>query len=43
VERILKLPALAMIPVLKMPKDGNNHLRAPVPQPSDAVISGTAS
>jgi polysaccharide chain length determinant protein (PEP-CTERM system associated) len=42
VERILKLPALAMIPLLQLP-ESNNHLKARVPQPSEAVISGTAS
>ena len=43
VERILKLPALAMIPLLDMPKDTNNQLKATAPQPSEIVISGTAS
>jgi polysaccharide chain length determinant protein (PEP-CTERM system associated) len=43
VERILKLPALAMIPLLQIPKGNNNHLTAAVSQPSDAAVSGTAS
>jgi polysaccharide chain length determinant protein (PEP-CTERM system associated) len=43
VERILKLPALAMIPLLSMPKDGKNELEAAIPQSSQPAISGMAS
>jgi polysaccharide chain length determinant protein (PEP-CTERM system associated) len=43
VERMLKLPALAMIPLLQMPKDNGNNLRAAVAQSSEAPISGIAS
>jgi len=43
VERILKLPALAMIPLLTMPKGGNNDLEATIPQSSQPAISGMAS
>jgi len=43
VERILKLPALAMIPLLQMPKGGNNDLEANIPQTSEPAISGMAS
>jgi polysaccharide chain length determinant protein (PEP-CTERM system associated) len=43
VERILKLPALAMIPLLEMPKGGTDHPSLSVPQRSEPVISGTVS
>ena len=43
VERMLKLPALAMIPLLQTPKASNNHVTAAVSRPSDAAVSGTAS
>ncbi|HXN53043.1 MAG TPA: XrtA system polysaccharide chain length determinant [Candidatus Acidoferrum sp.] len=43
VERMLKLPALAMIPLLEMPKGSNNNLKATVPQRSETAISGTVS
>jgi uncharacterized protein involved in exopolysaccharide biosynthesis len=43
VERILKLPALAMIPLLQMPKGGNNALEGTIPQKSEPAISGMAS
>jgi polysaccharide chain length determinant protein (PEP-CTERM system associated) len=43
VERMLKLPALAMIPLLQMPKDSNSHVTVAISQASDAAASGTAS
>jgi hypothetical protein len=42
VERMLKLPALAMIPLLQMPKAGNNHVPSAVSPPSDAAVSGNS-
>ena len=43
VERILKRPALAMIPLLHMPKGGNNDVEATIPRSSEPAISGRAS
>ena len=43
VEPMLKLPTLAMIPLLHMPKRGNNDLEGTIPQPSERAISGLAS
>jgi protein tyrosine kinase modulator len=43
VERILKLPALAMIPHLQMPKGNDPNLRAAIAQSTEATISGIAS
>jgi polysaccharide chain length determinant protein (PEP-CTERM system associated) len=43
VERLLKLPALAMIPLLEMPKGNNSHTNLATRQTSKSLISGTAS
>lgn len=43
VERVLKLPALAMIPLLHMPSSKNSHANPVLAGTSEAAISGTAS
>jgi polysaccharide chain length determinant protein (PEP-CTERM system associated) len=43
VERLLKLPALAMIPLLEMPKGSNSHANPANRHNSESLISGTAS
>lgn len=43
VERVLKLPALAMIPLLQMPSGSNSHTTRVLADTSEAAISGTAS
>jgi polysaccharide chain length determinant protein (PEP-CTERM system associated) len=43
VERVLKLPALAMIPLLQMPSGRNSHTSSVLTDTSEAAISGRAS
>jgi polysaccharide chain length determinant protein (PEP-CTERM system associated) len=43
VERILKLPTLAMIPLLEIPKASQNHVKAGIVQGSEPAVSRTAS
>jgi polysaccharide chain length determinant protein (PEP-CTERM system associated) len=43
VERILKLPTLAMIPLLEIPKASQNHLKASIARASEPAVSTTAS
>jgi uncharacterized protein involved in exopolysaccharide biosynthesis len=43
VERILKLPTLAMIPLLEIPKASQNHLKASIAQASEPAVSRAAS
>jgi uncharacterized protein involved in exopolysaccharide biosynthesis len=43
VERLLKLPTLAMIPLLDMPKNGKSHMRPVLGHASESAISGTVS
>jgi hypothetical protein len=43
VERILKLPTLAMIPLLEIPKASQNHVNASIANASEPVVSRTAS
>ncbi|MCU1241328.1 MAG: uncharacterized protein JWO71_2054 [Candidatus Acidoferrum typicum] len=43
VERLLKLPTLAMVPLLNVPKGSRNRARSTVPDSPPTVISETAS
>src|SRR5882762_6157589 len=43
VERLLKLPALAMVPLLNAPKASNNRAQSTGPHSPPPVMSGTAS
>jgi hypothetical protein len=43
VERLLKLPALAMVPLLNAPKASNDRGLSTVPQSPPPAIAGTAS
>jgi polysaccharide chain length determinant protein (PEP-CTERM system associated) len=43
VDRILKLPTLAMIPLLEIPKASQNHLKSSIASASEPAVSTTAS
>jgi capsular polysaccharide biosynthesis protein len=43
VERIFKLPTLAMIPLFEIPKASQNHLKANIARTSEPAVSTMAS